>query len=115
MTFRVQLCLFFFLGILLFPSCTMPNPEAEVQAQIAEPEFVEILTEIHIIEATYRMSEIKRDSFLQYSAEEMFQIVYEKHNTTRAHFLQTLDYYSFYPEKLQGIYKQVEEKIAKLE
>lgn len=98
----------------LLCSCGIETPQTELQLKVDDAKLIEILTEIHLVESAYRMSEIKRDTFLKYSAEEMYEVIYEKNQITKSDFIETMEYYTFYPEKFKKIYEQVEQKIEKL-
>ena len=98
-----------------FTACGIQQPEpVNIESSISETQLVDVLVDVHLVETAYRMSEIKRDSSLEYSAKGMYQIIYEKHGINRDELLESLEYYTYYPEKLKGIYKQVEEKIESL-
>lgn len=109
---KIQILCFFL--CCLFFACGLEAPETEMAPNIQESQFVDLLVDVHLLEAALRMSEIKRTNSIKYPGNDLYQKIYEKHGIKREDFLQTVEYYTFYPEKLKEIYKEVGEKIEKL-
>ena len=90
------------------------NPKEDIpEGVLPEKELVSILKEVHLAEANFELLKKNEKELAQNTLLSSYQEIYNKYNIDKNEFQQTLEYYSNYPEKLEGIYSKVLEGMTK--
>ncbi|WP_121244284.1 DUF4296 domain-containing protein [Mucilaginibacter phyllosphaerae] len=102
-----------FFSVLLYLSAC--KSETTPKGVINEPQMVNLLTDLHIVDGTlYTVPQVP-DSLYKYASDKYVQL-FKKHHTTAAIFKKSFKYYTTQPDKLQEIYTKVDAIIkAKLD
>lgn len=82
---------------------------------IPEDDLVDILVDIHLAEALFKVTRIKTQKFSIYDSLDIYDSVVVQHGYTKAQYDSTLAYYSDNITKFKAIYDKVIEKLNKLE
>jgi len=93
-------------------ACSNPK-EGIPEGILAEKELVSILKEVHLAEANFELLRKNKKELAQNTLLSSYQEIYSKYNIDKNEFQQTIEYYSNYPEKLEGIYSKVLEGMIK--
>jgi len=93
-------------------ACNNPK-EGIPEGILAEKELVSILKEVHLAEANFELLRKNKKELAQNTLLSSYQEIYSKYNIDKNEFQQTIEYYSNYPEKLEGIYSKVLEGMIK--
>ncbi len=104
---------FYALFLVLFLSaCQSQEVDQEIPpAPLSQEKAVPLLVEIHIAEAAVKSNKLKKDSLLNYSLEELYTFVFEKHGMNQESFDELMDYYHQYPEVYETVYEEVTQKL----
>ena len=97
------------LAMLLFYSCARVEKNTS-ELILSKNDFVEILQQIHLIEAEYELIKNK-EKFAKDRLNFRYDSLFKACNTNELVFEKTLFYYSNKPEELEEIYTIVLEKI----
>jgi hypothetical protein len=77
-----------------------------------EDKMAKVLTEIHIVEASFTPMQLMGDSAMQYAVDH-YTAVFESNNTNGEQFRESLQFYSRHPRQLDKIYERVIENLNK--
>jgi len=100
-------------GALLYvlASCHGDN-SVRVPAGIISPDsMVQVLTDVHIFQATLQLGYFKSDS-VQVTAK-AFDDILKKHHLTQGEYSKCLEYYCYHPDLFDDIYEKVLNNISK--
>jgi len=89
------------------------SKERILEGILPEKEMVSILKEVHLAEANFELLKTNSKEVAQNTLLNNYQEIYSKYNIDKNEFQQTIEYYSNYPEKLEGIYSKVLEGMIK--
>ena len=89
------------------------SKERILEGILPEKEMVSILKEVHLAEANFELLKTNSKEVAQNTLLNNYQEIYSKYNIDKNEFQQTIEYYSNYPEKLEGIYSKVLEGMTK--
>ena len=93
-------------------ACSSPK-ERIPEGILPEKEMASILKEMHLAEANFELLRKNKKELAQNTLLSSYQEIYSKYNIDKNEFQQTIEYYSNYPEKLEGIYSKVLEGMTK--
>jgi Domain of unknown function (DUF4296) len=97
--------IFYFLLISIgFYSCYSNSGEQPPENLIPEDQMINVLAEIELTQAFIKLNIAAVDSINQ---PQLFQNIFDKHNTTRNSFNESLIFYSKQPQVLESIYQKV--------
>ena len=92
------------LSVLLL-ACTAPKTKIPTGI-LSEKEFVNILKEVHLAEAAFKLNKSKN------SLANNYQSIYKKYDITDSTFSKSLEYYAKHPEILEEIYSTILEQLT---
>ena len=95
----------FLLSVLLL-ACT-PSKTKIPTGILSEKEFVNILKEVHLADAAFKINKSKGMKKAKNSLANNYQSIYKKHNIADSTFSKSLKYYAKNPEILEEIYSTV--------
>jgi len=98
------------LSILLL-ACTAPKIEIPTEI-LSETDFVNMLKEIHLVEAAFELNKSKGVINAKNSLANSYQSIYKEHNIDDSTFSKSLEYYAKHPEILEEIYSAVLEQLT---
>lgn len=81
---------------------------------ISENDFVSVMVDVHLAEASVQHLRMGSDSANQLLANHYASIM-SQHDITHRQFTQSFEYYREHPEQLSTIYEQVIERLSALE
>lgn len=92
---------------ILLVSCSMNPPAKSI---IESEDFKPIIKAIHLIEARH---EIRNKSGIKnhVSLDSDYDSIFKAHNISKELFMESIDYYSMHPKKLNAIYESVLEEL----
>ena len=94
----------------LFISCHKGN-NMHVPSNIVCPDsMVQVLTDVHILQATFQLGFFKNDSVQ--AAHQAFIAVLKKHHLTEKDYNRATRYYSYHPVLLDSIYEKVLDNLS---
>ena len=79
---------------------------------LSHDEMVAILLDVHVAEATMKVVDSRAKRI---EKQEYYNIVFEKHNTTKEQFDKSLDWYAHHPKELVEIYDDVKNAAERLQ
>lgn len=79
---------------------------------LSHDEMVDVLLDVHIAEASMKILDPRAKRI---EKQEYYNMVFEKHNTTKEQFDKSLDWYSRHPKNLIAIYDDVKKEAATLQ
>lgn len=79
---------------------------------LSHDEMVNVLLDVHIAEASMKILDSRAKRI---EKQEYYNMVFEKHNTTKEQFDKSLDWYSRHPKNLIAIYDDVKKEAATLQ
>lgn len=97
---------------LFFSFCDSNNKVPE--SVIGPEKMSEVLSDIHLADGAMKANYIIGDSAKRI-APYLYKEVMEKHGVDSAKFQESLNFYFEYPEKMEYVYRLVNEKLSKLE
>ena len=82
------------------------HSRVKIPADIIQPDsLVEVLTEVHILQATMQLGYTQNDSL--FSAQKAFQTLWRKHSMTESDYQKDMKFYGYHPELLDSVYEKV--------
>lgn len=78
---------------------------------LCEDTMVEVLTDVHLVQAAQRMSMVIDTADTSLAA--TFNYVWKKHHITEAEYKKNIDFYSHNPGMLDSIYEKVLNNLSK--
>jgi hypothetical protein len=93
------------LSVLLL-ACTTPKTEIPTGI-LSEKEFTNILKEIHLAEAAFKLNKSEGIKKAKNNLENSYQSIYKTHDIADTTFSNSLKYYVKHPEILEAIYSTV--------
>ena len=98
------------LSVLLL-ACTAPKTKIPTGI-LSEKEFVNILKDVHLAEAAFKLNKSKGIKKAKNSLANNYQSIYKTHNIDDSTFNKSLEYYAKHPEILEEIYSTVLEQLT---
>ena len=98
------------LSVLLL-ACTAPKTKIPTGI-LSEKEFANILKEVHLAEAAFKLNKSKGIKKAKNSLANNYQSIYKTHDIADTTFSNSLKYYAKHPEILEAIYSAVLEQLT---
>lgn len=98
---------------LLLVSCGEEEAPLPPDNAIPEDQFVPVMVDVHLIEATINQKFGRRDDTTS-SSLRYYEALFEKHAITRTQFDSTFNYYKRNPAQMEKIYQQVNDSLESL-
>jgi hypothetical protein len=91
-------------------SCHKHN-RTKIPADIIQPDsLVQVLTDVHILQATMQLGYPQTDSAT--TSQKAFEALWKKHHITESDYQKDMKFYSYHPELLDSVYDKVLSNLA---
>jgi hypothetical protein len=94
----------FFGALILLSACSGEQSTDAPEKLLKKPDLISVLIDLHILESHFQR-EYSRPDLYRDALDSSSVSIFKSHNTTKANFEESLDYYALNPELLHGIYE----------
>jgi hypothetical protein len=91
-------------GFVLLIACSDEQVSEAPKNLLKKPDLISVLIDLHILESHFQR-EYSRPDMYRDALDSSSVSIFKSHNTTKANFEESLDYYALNPESLHSIYE----------
>lgn len=91
-------------GLILLSACSGEQVTDAPKNLLKKPDLISVLIDLHILESHFQR-EYSRPDLYRDALDSSSVSIFKSHNTTKANFEESLDYYALNPESLHSIYE----------
>ncbi len=99
--------------VAMLVGCVDHTPPPPPENAMEEKKFVEVMVDVHLVEAAINQKFIKVNDSTK-SSYRYYKHLFEKHEITRTDFDSTFNYYMRYPKLMGAVYTQVHDSLKAL-